>query len=98
MNSFKHENINLPLSAVWLTNSIAGYRKALDLIHKKYKSLRITPETIKELHRICRGEAWDAGKWKEKDNDIIRKYPDGRIEVIFKPVSAAETPDMIKQL
>lgn len=26
------------------------------------------------------------GKWKEKDNDIIRKYPDGCIEVIFKPV------------
>lgn len=77
---------------------VVGYRKALDLIHKKYASLRITPETIKELHRLCRGETWDAGKWKEKDNDIIRKHPDGRVEVIFKPVSAAETPGMIKQL
>lgn len=77
---------------------VAGYRKALDLIHTKYQNLRVTPETINELHRLCRGEAWDAGKWKEKDNDIIRKYPDGRIEVIFKPVSATETPGMIKQL
>ena len=77
---------------------VAGYRKALDLIHTKHKSLRITSETIKELHRLCRGEIWDAGKWKEKDNDIIRKYPDGRIEVIFKPVSVAQTPDMVKQL
>jgi Fic family protein len=77
---------------------VAGYRKALDLTHIKYKSLRITPETIKEMHRLCRGESWDAGKWKEKDNDIIRKYPNGRIEVIFKPVSAAQTPAMIKQL
>lgn len=77
---------------------VAGYRKALDLIHKKYASLRITPETIRELHCLCRGESWDAGKWKGKDNDIIRKYPDGRVEVIFKPVSAAETPDMVKQL
>ncbi len=53
---------------------------------------------IKELHRLCRGESWDAGKWKEKDNDIIRKLPDGRVEVIFKPVSAAKTPDMMMQL
>ncbi len=162
MHSFKRENVELPLSAVWLMNSIAeykgkqelytkqspqilktlletaliesaessnriegvtveharlkplvighskprdrseeevaGYRKALDLIHTKYKSLRITPETIKELHRLCRGESWDAGKWKEKDNDIIRKHPDGQIEVIFKPVSAAKTPQMLKQL
>ncbi len=162
MNSFKRENMKLPLSAVWLMNSIAeykgkqelyarqspqilktlletaliesaessnriegvtvdrtrlkplvighskprdrseeevaGYRKALDLIHIKHKSLQITPETIKELHRLCRGESWDAGKWKEKDNDIIRKHPDGRVEVIFKPVKAAKTPGMMTQL
>ena len=162
MNSFKREDIKLPLGSVWLMNSIAeykgkqelyakqspqvlktlletaliesaessnriegvtvdkarlkpliighskprdrseeevaGYRKALDLIHTKHKSLRVTPETIKELHRLCRGESWDAGKWKEKDNDIIRKYPDGRVEVIFKPVSAAKTPELMKQL
>ncbi len=162
MNSFKRENVELPLSSVWLMNSIAeykgkqelyakqspqvlkslleaaliesaessnriegvtvekarlkplvighskpkdrseeevaGYRKALDLVHTKHKSLEITPEIIKELHRLCRGESWDAGKWKEKDNDIIRKYPDGRVEVIFKPVSAVKTPQMTKQL
>lgn len=162
MNSFKYESAKLPLSSVWLMNSIseykgkqelyakqspqvlktlleaaliesaessnriegvtvdkarlkplvighskprdrseeevAGYRKALDLIHTKHKSLRITPEMIKELHRLCRGESWDAGKWKEKDNDIIRKHLDGRVEVIFKPVSAANTPKMMKQL
>ena len=162
MNSFKKINIELPLSSVWLTNSIAeykgkqdfyakqspqllkafletsliesaessnriegvivdharlkplvighskprdrseeevaGYRKALDLIHRKYKSLRITPEIVMELHRLCRGESWDAGTWKEKDNDIIRKHADGRVEIIFKPVSAVNTPDMMKQL
>ncbi|MDI6757161.1 MAG: Fic family protein [Endomicrobiia bacterium] len=162
MHSFKRDNFNLPLGAVWLMNSIAeykgklelyakqspqilktlletaiiesaessnriegvtverarlkplvighskprdrseeevaGYRKALDLIHTKYKNIRITPATIKELHRLCRGESWDAGKRKEKDNDIIRKHPDGRVEVIFQPVSAAKTPEMMKQL
>jgi len=162
MNSFKRDNVKLPLGSVWLMNSIAeykgkqelyakqspqvlktlleaaliesaessnriegvtvdrarlkplvighskprdrseeevvGYRKALELIHKKYQSLKIDPETIKELHRLCRGELWDAGKWKEKNNDIIRKYPDGRVEVIFKPVNAAKTPEMMKQV
>ncbi len=77
---------------------VAGYRKALDLIHKKQDTLRITPDLIKELHRLCRGESWDAGKWKEKDNDIIRKYPDGRVEVIYKPVSAVKTPEAMEQL
>ena len=77
---------------------VAGYRKALDLIHKKYDTLKINPDLIKELHRLCRGESWDAGKWKDKDNDIIKKYPDGRVEVIYKPVSAAKTPEVMEQL
>ncbi|OGR56337.1 MAG: hypothetical protein A3I11_01250 [Elusimicrobia bacterium RIFCSPLOWO2_02_FULL_39_32] len=77
---------------------VAGYRKALDWVHKKYESLRITPEVIQKLHRLCHGESWDAGKWKDKDNDIIKKHADGRIEVIFKPVSAKETPETMKQL
>lgn len=77
---------------------VAGYRKALDLIHKKYDTLRITPDLVKELHRLCRGESWDAGKWKDKDNDIIRKYPDGRVEVIYRPVSAVKTPEAMEQL
>jgi Fic family protein len=128
MNSFKNDNLEMPLSSVWLLSGIseykgkqelytkqapqvlktliemaliesaessnriegvtvdhdrlkplvighskprdrseeevAGYRKALDLIHKKYDTLRITPDLIKELHRLCRGESWDAGKWK----------------------------------
>jgi len=162
MHSFKNEHIKLPLSSVWLMNSIsefkgrqelyeeqssqvlkslvemaliesaessnriegvtversrlkplllghskpkdrseeevAGYRKALDLIHKKFDRLHITPEVIRELHRLCRGESWDAGKWKEKENDIIKKYPNGRIEVIFKPLRAKETPKAMEQL
>ncbi len=77
---------------------VAGYRQALDLIHEKHKQLSISPETIKELHKLSHGGAWDAGKWKEKDNDIIRKYPDGRVEVIYKPVSASKTPEMMNQL
>lgn len=77
---------------------VAGYRKALDLIHEKYDSLDISPETIKQLHRLSRGEVSDAGRWKKKNNEIIRKNPDGTITVIFRPVSATLVPKAIEQL
>ncbi len=77
---------------------VAGYRNALDLIHRKHKSLEITPETIKKLHELSHGGAHDAGHWKQKNNDIIRKNPDGTVEVIFRSVSAAQTPKAIEQL
>lgn len=77
---------------------VAGYRKALDLIHKKHQSLDISPETIRQLHRLAHAETGDAGEWKKKDNEIIRKNPDGTVEVIFKPVVAALVPEAVKQL
>jgi len=77
---------------------VAGYRKALDFIHTKYSSLIINPDSIKELHRLSHGESGDAGKWKGKDNDIIRKHNNGTVEVIFKPVRAIDTPKAVNQL
>jgi len=77
---------------------VAGYRKALDLIHKKHKSLDITSQTIKELHRLSHAETGDAGQWKTKNNEIIRKNPDGTAEVIFKPLEAVLVPKTIEQL
>ena len=77
---------------------VAGYRKALDLIHKKHKNLEITAETVKELHRLSHAETGDAGHWKTKNNEIIRKNPDGTAEVIFKPLEAQLVPKAIGQL
>ena len=62
---------------------LAGYRKALDLIHKKYDSLVISPETIRGLHRLSRLDVGGAGQWKKKNNEIIKKHPNGRIEIIL---------------
>ncbi len=77
---------------------VAGYRRALDLIHNKHESIEITPETILQLHRLSRGESGDAGKWKSKNNDIIRINTDGTVDIIFKPVSADKTPGAMEQL
>jgi Fic family protein len=77
---------------------VRGYRQALTWIHEKGSTLPLSEETISELHRMTRGEIWDAGKYKEKDGDIIEKYPDGRSRVRFKTIPAVETPNYMKEL
>lgn len=52
---------------------VAGYREALKLIHGQGAALPVSQETILKLHRLARGEIWDAGKYKEKDCDILER-------------------------
>jgi Fic family protein len=70
---------------------VRGYRDALKLIHESGAKLPISEATIKKLHKLCRGEIWDAGQYKEKDVDIIQTYADGRSRVRFKSVPAKQT-------
>lgn len=77
---------------------VRGYRQALDLIHHQGKDLPISKDTILELHRLTKGEIWDAGQYKEKDGDIIERHPDGRTKVRFKTVPAAKTSEYMDRL
>jgi Fic family protein len=77
---------------------IRGYRDALKLIHEHGKNINISEETILKLHRTIRGDISDAGKYKEKNGDIIEKYPDGRERVRFKTVEASRAQEAIGQL
>lgn len=77
---------------------VRGYRKALDWIHERGGKLPISEKTILKLHELTRGAIWDAGKYKERDGDIIEKYPDGRERIRFKTVTAVKTPSYVKQL
>jgi len=77
---------------------VGGYRRALTLIHEQGADLPVSEKTILKLHRLTRGEIWDAGRYKEKDGDIIEKFPDGRSRVRFKTVRAADTPACMKEL
>ena len=69
---------------------VRGYRDALAWIHQAAPPL--DEATVLRLHALARGEIWDAGHYKEKDGDIIERYPDGRERVRFRTVSASETP------
>ena len=77
---------------------VRGYRDALKLIHERISQLPISAATICELHRLTRGQIWDAGQYKEKDGDIIERSSDGRERVRFHTVSATATPAAITNL
>lgn len=77
---------------------VRGYRDALSLIHKSAADLRISNDTIRNLHAITRGQIWDAGKYKEKDGDIIERFPDGTERVRFRTVPAKQTPRAMEAL
>ena len=77
---------------------VRGYRDALNLIHESGAKLPISQATIKKLHRLCRGEIWDAGRYKQKDVDIIQTYADGRSRVRFRSVPAKQTPPAMAEM
>jgi len=54
------------------------------MIHENGAKLPISEATMKKLHKLSRGEIWDAGRYKEKDVDVIQTYADGRSRVRFK--------------
>jgi Fic family protein len=71
---------------------VRGYRDALALIHEKGSELPVTENCIRRLHSLARGQIWDAGRYKEKDSDIIERSADGSERVRFRPVPALATP------
>lgn len=76
---------------------VRGYREALRLIHEG-AALDVSEDTIRRLHRLTRGQIWDAGAYKDKDGDIIERYPDGRERVRFRTVTALDTPALMARL
>ena len=74
------------------------YRTALDWIHREGEKIPISEKTVLKLHQMSRGEIWDAGKYKQKNVDIIEKFPRGRVRVRFKTVEASKTPVAMKKL
>ena len=77
---------------------VRGYREALKLIHETGRQLSIGEKSLKKLHQLTRGKIWDAGKYKEKDSDIIEKHSNGISSIRFKTVPAARTPGCMKEL
>jgi len=78
---------------------VAGYRDVLSSIHTNHSTMRLSPDLIRNWHRMMyRYTGEKAGDWKTKDNAILEVKPDGNRAVRFTPVSAMATPQYIKRL
>lgn len=78
--------------------AVRGYRDALKRIHEEGANFPVSVETILTLHRLAQGEVWDAGKYKEKESDIVEKFPNGHQRVRFRTVSVSDTPQYMQAL
>ena len=70
---------------------VRNYQQALGRIHGRELDGSHEAQAV-TLHRILRGTHWDAGAYKEKNNEIIEKLPGGGERIRFVPVPVAETP------
>ena len=76
---------------------VRGYQEALKWIHEESSSISLNTETILKLHSLCRNDVSDGGKFKDKNVDIIEKYPDGRVRVRFRSMAVDKTPAAIEE-
>lgn len=77
---------------------IAGYRDALDEIHRHHDELAFSEDMIRHLHRVIQGATKDGGEYKLEDNLIMSIDANGKRSVRFTPVAAADTRDAMEQL
>lgn len=77
---------------------VRGYREALKRVHEQGAKLAISEKTILELHRLCRGDIWDAGKYKETNGDIIERQANGRTRIRFRTVPATQARASVHEL
>src|SRR5438552_45523 len=77
---------------------VRGYRDALKLIHEQADQLPLSEQTIRQLHSLSRAGIGDAGRYKERDNDIIEKHADGRETIRFRTVAADKTTRFMAEL
>lgn len=77
---------------------IAGYRRALTLIHAQAPDLPVTPDTLRRLHALAQEGVGDAGQWKRVENEIV-EFRQGAAPVVrFTPVAAKDTPAAMGEL
>jgi Fic family protein len=79
---------------------LAGYRDALDLIHKNAADMAVSEGVVLQLHKtLMRYTPAGGGSYKTGPNDIVERGPDGEISrVRFRTVAPALTPMAMGEL
>ena len=79
---------------------IAGYRDALNIIHESFDYIPLTPNYIRQLHRILLSHTDSAfgGNFKSVQNYISATDESGKSYTLFTPPAPFETPGMVEEL
>ncbi len=79
---------------------IAGYRDVLRIIHEDFDAIPLTPNYILGLHKILYSHMNNpvAGKTKNVQNYISITYPDGKVKILFTPLTPLETPTALENI
>ncbi|WP_067559861.1 Fic family protein [Faecalibaculum rodentium] len=78
---------------------IAGYRKALSLIHESYEFIEPKPGVLRQLHQILYSFLTsEGGHYKNSDNIIEEKDSNGVSHVRFRTVPAFQTPEAVEKM
>lgn len=78
---------------------VSGYRDALEKIHTAHAAMPISSNTILLLQEfLYKYTEAPGGSFKREDNVIVDRFDDGTIRERFRPVSAIQTYDAVKQL
>ncbi len=79
---------------------VAGYRDVLKQMHERHENIPFTDNLVLQFHRdMMKYTAAGGGVWKNSQNQIAEKFPDGTIKKIrFDPTPPHLTPDAMRQL
>lgn len=79
---------------------IAGYRDALNIVHKNFDYIPLTPNYILQLHKILLSHTDSAfgGSFKNVQNYISATDESGNRFTLFTPLAPYETPDAMREI
>ena len=82
---------------------VAGYARAMQLIHESFKEIEITENNIKYLHKVIMQystkDSWHLGEYKKHPNHVAAFDSVGnQIGIIFKTATPLETPGLMEKL
>lgn len=73
-----------------LESEVAGYRDVLETIHSSWAYMRLSPNLILQMHRdLYRYTPQPGGHWKQADNQIAERWPDGTVRIRFGETTPA---------
>ncbi|KPL09264.1 MAG: MarR family transcriptional regulator [Bacteroides sp. SM23_62] len=82
---------------------VVGYFEVFDLISESADSIKITENSLKNLHnqllKYSSKDQWHKGGYKQHSNSVEASFPDGTTQIIFETTPpGVETEDAMKAL